>query len=200
VAGGDERKPVRGRPPKDASAPRGPDDVVNALIDAATELFANRGIVAVSVREVAAGAGVNVGLVHRYVGTKDDLVRAVIHRAGARLGADLDGMSDPTYADSSEETIADYQRILAHLVLEGHDVETMDLDFPLMRFVIERISAETGVDDREARMRAMCLIALDIGWRLFEPLVTAAAGLGPEDHDAVGAAVDQTRARIGEGV
>ncbi len=200
MAGGDERKPLRGRPPKDASAPRGPDDVVTALVDAATELFAKRGIVAVSVREVAGAAGVNVGLVHRYVGTKDELVRAVVRRAETRLAQDLDGVVDPTYTDSTDETVTEYQLILAHLILEGHDLDAMDLEFPLMRFVVDRLSAEPGIDDRDARIRAMCVIALDIGWRLFAPIVSAAAGLDADDHDAVSAAVDQTRTRIGEGV
>lgn len=173
--------------------------MADALIDAATTLFAQRGIVAVSVREVANEAGVNVGLVHRYVGTKDDLIRVVLQRAGADLGRDLEGLSDPAYAGGSEELLDSYQRILAHLILEGHDIDAMDLDFPLMRFVIDRVVTETGADDREARMRAMCLIALDLGWRLFEPFVSTAAGLEPDDHAAVQAAVVVTRAQIGRG-
>jgi TetR/AcrR family transcriptional regulator, repressor for neighboring sulfatase len=200
VSGGDEAKPIRGRPPKDASAPRGPDDVADALIETATKLFAERGIVAVSVREVATEAGVNVGLVHRYVGTKDDLVRAVMRRAGEDLERDLEGVVDPTYAGSSDDLVTAYQRILAHLILEGHDLDAMDLAFPLMRFVVDRIALDTDADDHEVRLRAMCLIALDIGWRLFEPLVSTAAGLEPDDHAAVRAAIDVTRAHISQGV
>ncbi len=196
-AGGDG-KPIRGRPPKDASAPRGRDDVLEAVLDAAAPRFAERGIASVPVREVAAAAGVNAGLVHRYIGGKDDLVRAVIRRASDDLRGALAGSTDPAYADGPADKVLEYQRILAHLILEGHDVDSLELDFPLMQFVVQQV-VDSGRDEREARLLAVCLLALDIGWRLFAPLVETATEIDPADRAAVQAAVDATRRRISAG-
>jgi TetR/AcrR family transcriptional regulator, repressor for neighboring sulfatase len=199
VSAGEEPKVVRGRPPKDASAPRGPDEVIEAVLRSGARLFAERGVGAVAVREVAADAGVNAGLVHRYVGAKDDLVRAVMQRISADLGEELEGGDDATYGDRRDATVDTYMRILAHLLLEGHEIEDLDLDFPLMRYVIDRLAAEPGRDERDARMRAVCVIALDIGWRLFEPLVSACAELDAAERSEVRSAIDETRRRIAAG-
>src|SRR4051812_9842318 len=53
---------------------------IGALVEAATDLFAERGPAATSLRDVAARAGVNYGLIHQYIGTKDDLLRLVVER------------------------------------------------------------------------------------------------------------------------
>ena len=50
----------------------------------ATELFAARGPSAVSLREIAAHAGVNFGLIHQYIGTKDNLLRLAFQRASGK--------------------------------------------------------------------------------------------------------------------
>ena len=199
MSAGDEPRAVRGRPPKDSSAPRGPDDVLEAVLAAATTLFAERGVGAVAVREVAGLAGVNAGLVHRYVGAKDDLIRAVIRRLSADLGRELEAESDPTYGEGCEATVDTYVRVLAHLVLEGYDVDALGWDFPLMHFVVGRLAAEPGADLRDARMRAICMVALDIGWRLFEPLVASGAELDPAERAEARAAIDATRQRIAAG-
>jgi len=49
-----------------------------ALIVAATRLFASRGFEATTTREIAAEAGCAEGLIHRYFGGKEGLLRAII--------------------------------------------------------------------------------------------------------------------------
>jgi AcrR family transcriptional regulator len=51
-----------------------------ALIEASIQLFADRLPNQVPVREIAALANVNQGLVHEYFGSKDGLITATIHR------------------------------------------------------------------------------------------------------------------------
>jgi len=55
-----------------------------ALIRAAGELFAERGFEAVSTRDIADKAGVNLGLIHYHFGSKQHLHTAALRHAAAR--------------------------------------------------------------------------------------------------------------------
>ena len=57
-----------------------PQDAKTRLIDAAERLFAERGVDAVSVREITREASANVAAVHYHFGSKSELVRAVLAR------------------------------------------------------------------------------------------------------------------------
>ncbi|MCC6271418.1 MAG: helix-turn-helix transcriptional regulator, partial [Microbacteriaceae bacterium] len=63
--------------------PIGRDAVRAAILAAASRRFAQHGRKA-SLRDIAADAGVNLGLIHRHFGNKDDLLRAALtEHAGA---------------------------------------------------------------------------------------------------------------------
>lgn len=71
-----------GRPPG-AGRPAGRE----ALLDAARDLMAERGLPRVTVREVAERAGLQPGLVNYYFGGKDGLVQAVVDASTEHLFA-----------------------------------------------------------------------------------------------------------------
>ena len=74
--------------PGEGQQRRGREATTTAILDAAEELFSERGYAAVSVRDVAARAGVSHALVHRYIGSKAELFRAVLtQRENAILAA-----------------------------------------------------------------------------------------------------------------
>ena len=192
---------VRGRPPKDARAPRGRDQVIGAVIAAATELFADHGIAPVSVREVAAHAGVNPALVHRYIGGKTALVQAVVGALLERLRGDLDTFASnviPVLPQTPEQTLATYQRIAAHIVIEGGDIREYQSDFPVIRHIIQEIERRTGCDPRTARMRGAQIFALDLAVRLFEPVLMQAAELDASDAGELHRRVRQLLVAIGD--
>ena len=54
------------------------------ILDAANELFAERGYDEVSVEEIASAAGVTRGLVHHYFGGRKDVYIALLDRIGAQ--------------------------------------------------------------------------------------------------------------------
>src|SRR5271170_5270534 len=62
----------------DTAKPIGRDEVSAAVLQAASELFAEKGPAATSIREVAARAGVNHGLLHRHFGSKRQLLAATL--------------------------------------------------------------------------------------------------------------------------
>jgi len=69
-----------GRPPSDESP-----DTREALLDAASQLFAKHGIDGVSLRALADEAGVTPAMVHYYFGNKRGLYNAMLERTFARI-------------------------------------------------------------------------------------------------------------------
>jgi len=171
---------ARGRPPNRVGAPRGEAAVRESLIDAATELFVGRGPARVTVREIAAVADVNHGLVHHYFGTKDGLLRAVLDRLANRAAAEMVDreIADARFLDGG--ATAQHGRIMAHLVLEARDPTTVQDEFPAVRALVDALRSRGLVDD-EARARAAQVTAMVLGWQLFEPFLAASAGV---DSDA----------------
>jgi AcrR family transcriptional regulator len=166
--------------------PRGRTEVVEALLDAATRLFAERGPAAVSLRDVANEANVNLGLIHRYIGGKQDLVTQVLIRRP--------GMPPfRTEPDDSASTIADallqlmqsdaaYFQIMLRAVLDGFDVPETEEAFPLILGTIA--SAPESMAREDAAMRVAFLAAAGISWRAIGPIllrVVDQAELGPDE-------------------
>lgn len=96
------------------AGPRG-DAVVTRqeILAAARELFAAHGVDGVSVRRIAARAGVNHALVHRYFGTKDEMVAAILIAEAERMGA----VGKPE-ADT-ETSLAALREVLLGALAEG---------------------------------------------------------------------------------
>ena len=151
---------------------------MTAVLDAASELFAQQGPAATSIREVAARSGVNHGLVYRHFGTKEELVAAVldhvsdqVNEAIARAGADTGALAERQW------------RVLAHTILDGYPVGRMQRRFPFVRQLVSEAAQHTD-DQGAARMAAGHVVALELGWQLFKPFILAATGLGPvPDHE-----------------
>ncbi len=57
-----------------------PADTRDRVLDVAERLFAERGLDAVSIRDITGAAGVNLGAINYHFGTKEKLVAAVLER------------------------------------------------------------------------------------------------------------------------
>jgi TetR/AcrR family transcriptional regulator, repressor for neighboring sulfatase len=172
--------PTRGRPPAREGAPHGEQAVRSSLIAAATELFADRGPRAVSVREIAEAAGVNHGLVHHYFGSKDGLVTAVLDELSAGSLAEMASHELGSVVFVAGGPTERHGRILAHLLLDGADPRDYKSGFPTVEALIATYRNE-GFSAREAKVRAAQVAAMVLGWQFFEPFLTAAAGLEVSD-------------------
>ncbi|HVN52631.1 MAG TPA: helix-turn-helix domain-containing protein [Acidimicrobiales bacterium] len=192
-------RPRRGRPPKDADAPHGPEEVVAAVVDAATVLFSTKGYGTVSLRQVAAAAGVNPGLVHRYIGSKDDVLRAVFAKFAYELEEGPNAVTTPPLRPGTERLVHTQQRIIAHLTLEGYDISKYQTQSPVVDMIMDAIRDYRPVEDREARIRTVQILALGLGWRLFESFLLSATGLGPDDAQDIQDAIRETNFTIGRG-
>ena len=159
----------------------GRDEVIRRLVAAAATLFAEYGPDGVSLRQVAAKAGVNYGLLHQYVGTKDDLLRLVFRSvsesAAGRFAeaGDLDAALD-AFAGAGPEP-SQYVRMLAWALLQGRDAEGLLGRSPALATLLARIDP-TPDGSTEARMRLASAVAMSLGWQLFGPFIANGVGLG----------------------
>ena len=154
--------------------PVGRDAVVAAVLQAAGELFAERGPATTSIRDIATRSGVNHGLVYRHFGTKDQLVAAVLDHLNDAVIAMVDADSPTPVLDEAVEL---HLRVIARAILDGYPVGRLQHRFPYVDGLVERARPHSS-DELSARIHAGNAIALELGWRLFEPFVRSAAGLG----------------------
>lgn len=135
-----------------AAPPRGREEVCAALIEAAVDLF-SQGIPAlVSVRDIAAHANVNHGLVHQYFGSKDALVAATIEYLARERAAIVERAPDEATAVHAalrfQHEYPAYTRLLAWWLLEGRDIKELDLRFGPIRDIVDSAYGEGSETNR----------------------------------------------------
>lgn len=174
----------------------GREGAVEALVQAARELFVMHGPSSVSLRDVARRAGVNHGLIHHYIGSRDDLLRLVFAAATDRARQEVEGANDPVSALHSLRRVggvsSDYSRLLAWALLEGHD----PADFHGRSSAVDAIVGTSHRDSRELRVRLAMAMVQTLGWKLFGAYALAAVGLTGEDADKVRSETDSLIDRL----
>jgi TetR/AcrR family transcriptional regulator, repressor for neighboring sulfatase len=161
-----------------------------AMLDAAEELFAAHGFTAVSVRDIAKQAGVSHALVHRYLGSKDDIYRKVLERNEDVMVAVAAGTDDlmEAVAHMFREGLAhrQYLRLVTHSALHGLPFDATMGRFPATELLIELAGRSTGeapsCGDVDPRVAIAATVALCLGWVSLEPWLVPAAGLQDEDE------------------
>ena len=163
----------------------GREGAIQALVHAARELFAERGPAAVSLRDIARRAGVNHGLIHHYIGSRDDLLRLVFTTSTEAAREQLTDATDALDALARLRQISarddDYARLLAWALLEGHDPAV----FHGRSSALDAVVAAASDDSRDVRLALAVDIVHTLGWKLFGSYALNAAGLDDEDPDTV---------------
>jgi AcrR family transcriptional regulator len=181
-------------------------DVSQALIDAAATLFAERGSGHVTVRDIAARAGVNPTFVHRYFGSKQHLMRAAMIRAQERLAARIEEVPDVVEGAAAivHATLQERQLIttLTRATLDGvfAGIPTGD---PAMARLLERFRLEAasrgGEGRHDPRIVVACLSAATVGYALLGDHIrhgTDLDGLPDEEVEALMVEVLRDVARL----
>jgi AcrR family transcriptional regulator len=163
------------------SIPTGREEVVAAILSAATDLFAERGPAATSIRDIAARSKVNHGLVFRHFGTKDQLVGAVLENLGTTLTDLLDSGAQPDVVDRALDR---QMRVMARTLLDGYPAAQLQKRFPNIATLIGWVRPVHG-DDMSARIAVANGLALQFGWRLFAPILRSATGLDELTDDEI---------------
>jgi AcrR family transcriptional regulator len=118
-----------------APKPHGKDEVVHAIMSAAIPLIAERGVKAVSFRDIAEAANVNHGLITRHFGTKEALLARVGDLLAERMFRDVH--------DGTEVSLDQIRQIRTWLGLHRTEVRAL-----------VRILMDTTAADRELGLSA----------------------------------------------
>ena len=102
--------PAENQPATRAAGERGTG---NRILQAALEIFAERGFDGARTREIAERAGANLGLINYYFGSKEELWRAAVERAFAQLSDDFADVLEQ-HADADDRT--QLERLLRRFV------------------------------------------------------------------------------------
>lgn len=174
----------------EAAKPRGRDEIKVALLSAANELFGLKGPDSVSVRDVAAHAGVNHALLHRHFGSKESLLREVLldHAIVFRDAAS----SAPDSAQAAVQMAAiaaarpAFTKILAQLLISGHLPDEFALeDGGVSRLTKRRTEENEGSGElKNAQLEVAHTMALMFGWTLFSPFLLYATGFKGTEAEA----------------
>jgi AcrR family transcriptional regulator len=148
---------------------QGADAVRDALIEAAERLCAERSPARVSVRDIAAEAGVNHGQVHHYFGSKEGLIARTLERIDAAITEQVVGESEvkPSKLVGVATARPGFLRMLAWALLEGGDAAQIG-DLRFGRVLAERLQAE-GWNERDALVVATQAMVITGGWALLNP-------------------------------
>lgn len=177
----DQQKRRPGRPRLDA-------EMVPRILDAAERLFAKRGILSVSIRDIAAEAGMPHSAIYRYFEGKDDVVREVLIRGRTRQqereaarrasGQALDGALDWFMTTNRGYVLA-----TARAAMDGETPTSLGIDPTVstarrsLRVLTQdeyQFEVTRGIDPSIAVAAAM---AMAFGWAIFEDWIVESVGL-----------------------
>ena len=114
---------------------------VDAILEAAARIIASGGLAAYNTNAVAERAGVSIGSLYQYFGSKDALMAALIERQQAQQLASVATAISAFPADASLESIV---RALVRAAMQHHH------DDPLLASAIDHEELRLPLDDRIA--------------------------------------------------
>lgn len=193
--------------PQDAkplgSKPQGRDQVRRSILRAAREHFAREGTRG-SLRDIAATARVNVGLIHRHFGRKDQLVDEVIADSLDRSARALE--DDGTAPDAIRQMFlgatgnTDFVRTIAWLTLESDGAAPSPLAGAQHRNIARvrdlAAAAHQDTPDPERDLRLMAALTVLWGWSIFNREILSAFDIEDADRPAVEARMADLLAQL----
>lgn len=163
-----------------------PERVREAVVEAARRLFSERGIHAVSVREIAREVGVSHTLLHLYFGNKDEIVRQVLGRFDSSIATAL------TEAEDLEATVGEVfvgmakdpalTRVLSAALVEGIVPDRIEAQGHAQEALLSRLQAD-GPCEIDPRVLTAMLSAAAIGWAVASDWLLDEVGIADAERE-----------------
>ena len=166
------------------------------VLDAAASLFAERGVDAVSLRDIAAEADVHFALIRRYIGNRDELVAAVFDDLSEQLARVVlvNPLSGQGYG--VDTVMGKWVRIAGALAIAGQPLAGRTAFNPVLAMA-RTLADGYGLDFTAARLRAAQIVAAALGWRIFETYLVAAGELHAVPLDTLREELVHSARRLG---
>ncbi|MDJ0359288.1 TetR/AcrR family transcriptional regulator [Rhodococcus sp. H29-C3] len=166
--------------------PQGRDAVRRSILRAARVRFAREGTRG-SLRDIAAAARVNVGLIHRHFGRKDELVQEVI---ADTLEQGVKRLDSSTSAPEAIQQMflgstgnTDFVRMLAWLALEGNGDSPGPLASAQQRVIGQVRAMSPQKPDHDLRL--MAALTVIFGWSIFSQEMLSAFDIEPSGREDI---------------
>ena len=181
-----------------------------AMLDGAQKLFAERGFTGVSVRDIAEAAGVSHALVHRYLGTKEEIYRSVLARndgdivdaarGRATCAVPFRSCSGTASCNTRTISVSSYPPRL-----QGMPFSVTEGNFPATKRLVELAENEAAGRPHDPsrpppRFAVAAIVALDVGWAAMEKWLVEVAGLGDVDRETLIGWLEQVALCIVDGM
>ena len=163
---------------------------VTRLLDAVEVLCTAKAPSNVTMREVAATAGLSLGVAYRYYASREELFGAAMDRMADRIVAAATGDTPMTSVNALWRALDDhpaFPRMLTSLVLEGRNVSEVMSRHPLMRD-IARAAGDQGLRDPATVAGVTGIMTL--AGVLFAPTLNRTIQRDPDDPRVYDAAAE----------
>lgn len=150
------------------------------MLDAAGDLFARNGVSAVTLREIAAAADVQLALIARYIGNRAELVQAVFDDLTEALAREVVERPLQQMSFERDSLMGRWTIMLAHFAVTDPAELPMSATFNPMLALADVIMDNYALDERAARLRGAQIVASALGWRIFERYLIGGAQLDIE--------------------
>jgi TetR/AcrR family transcriptional regulator, repressor for neighboring sulfatase len=174
-----------------AAKPRGREEIVAAVEDAAQRLFVSQGPARTSLRAIAKEANVTYGLVYRHFTSSSELLRSVLKRySRQRLAMSLPSVDSAIefQLDALVRNRSDFVTLVAWALLQGIPPEEVVDGMPGIQQTIRTFEQayaakpEPAMDPRIVVLLSACLL---FGWQLFGKFLTKFTGLDDATPDTL---------------
>jgi AcrR family transcriptional regulator len=167
------------------------------VIEAAGQLFAKDGVDAVSLRDIAAAADVQLALIPRYFGSRDDLIETVFADLTTKIAQGLVDRPLQQVSFDPDSVMSRWTALLNHFAATGKQLPISNASFNPVQALAKVFEQEYGLDPTAARLRGAQVAALSLGWRVFEDYLVNWGELNTVERQTLHDEVTSMARRIG---
>ena len=164
-------------PKRRPGEPAGRDEVTAAVLSSATSLFAREGVEPVTLRDIAADAGVHPSLIGRYIGPRAVLIEEVYRHVAGALVEEIEAAPLKPRSFERDSIMGAWTVLMTYFALRNLRAPTGAAN--PVDALAAAIEEHYGLGPAAANWRATQIVGSALGWRLYEPLLADLGSIAP---------------------